>query len=69
MLNNENRKKNQFKKKLPKWKKNSNQKNEGSNLIGKKNFMEDDIVKKYQIKKLSQIKKIAIKRIGTKFER
>jgi len=68
-LNNENRKKNQFKKKLPKWKKNSNQKNEGSNLIGKKNFMEDDIVKKYQIKKLSQIKKIAIKRIGTKFER
>jgi hypothetical protein len=57
MLNNENRKKNQFKKKLPKWKKNSNQKNEGSNLIGKKNFMEDDIVKKYQIKKLSQIKK------------
>lgn len=68
-MNNENRKKNQFKKKLPKWKKNSNQKNEGSNLIGKKNFMEDDIVKKYQIKKLSQIKKIAIKRIGTKFER
>ena len=54
---------------MPKWKKNSNQKNEGSNLIGKKNFMEDDIVKKYQIKKLSQIKKIAIKRIGTKFER
>jgi hypothetical protein len=31
--------------------------------------MEDDIVKKYQIKKLSQIKKIAIKRIRTKFER
>jgi hypothetical protein len=38
-------------------KKISNQKNEGSNLIGKKKLMEDDIVKKYQIKKLSQIKK------------
>jgi len=50
MLNNKNRKQINLKK-LPKWKKNSNQKNEGLNLIGKKKLMEDDIVKKNQNKK------------------
>ena len=51
MLNNENKKKNQFKK-IVKVKKHNNQTNEGSIMIEQKKLIEDDIVKTNQNKKL-----------------